>query len=565
MADAATIGANFSSYQGNVGLGGGTFGSGRIDTRPVEDLGRYIMLYNKAEFDQRQKDAESTAKEIADMTSYDLTSPIKKDADHLQNKYDKLLLFVRDNPNALDYRNKEKWAQYKSLRNDLENDLRGAKVRKTMYDLRLKEIADEPIVGNQKLRQQMLDKEVEETDIRTPLKHSQKYDVELPEMPTGKIVNFDTYKTSGNMDIIRDYGFLDMRHLNAIANAYALDLNNIPVDLSTPEGQFRQVARGENFWLQGANHLNKAIKSYKTTDGKLDESKLDNTSAGIVQIAKEFNNYVATKKSEIKAGVYRDKFQKPITFGSGMLNEADYKEVNYEDGVSPEELAKLAAYAKWHGDTYKTKPVETDDAIQQGQLALGWARLKEEKRQFDLTPKTKDGRLPDETAKQPAILFGEHVERLKNWFNSNSKGKNLVVPYGLVDDATRKAVGLEEDHEIVYKSDGSYVVRKKGEKEVLRKGTIENIKKGYIDAVKSGSSETGVIDETFLTSAESTFGNTWGTTQGQVIWNNWGKTEAPKNISDQGVPTYKRSDLKKANWTDEQIQRAVDAGKIKVQ
>ena len=63
---AADIGANASNYTGNAGLGGGSFGSFQLDTKPIEDLAKYTMLYNKSLFDQRQKDAEAAATEIAD-------------------------------------------------------------------------------------------------------------------------------------------------------------------------------------------------------------------------------------------------------------------------------------------------------------------------------------------------------------------------------------------------------------------------------------------------------------------------------------------------------------------
>lgn len=370
MADAALIGANFSDYTGDPALGGGSFGEGKLDVQPIQDYARYIMLYNKAEYDQRQRDIEKAAKEVADLASYDLTTTIPKDSQVLQQKYDALLNYVRDNPDATDYRNKTAWAEYHRRKSELENDIKGATMRRTIYDLREKEIAEELNPERKRLMQQRLDEEVNAKDIRTALLHSQKYDIAMPELPTPTEYKFDVTKTGPNKDAIRDYSMWNVGQARAQGNVYALDLMDDTIDESTPEGRERAIARKGNFFLQGAEQLNAIIKDpVNQVNGKFDPSKLKGISKQLIGLAEKTNEYLDRVKNEINAGVYKDKFGKPINFGSGLLKLEDYDRINYEDGISPDELAVIASYAQWKGDSYKTKEIETDDAIQQAQIA----------------------------------------------------------------------------------------------------------------------------------------------------------------------------------------------------
>src|SRR5688572_29054226 len=106
------IAVSSNRYRGDPGLGGGTFSFIELDLKPLEDLAKYTMLYNKSEYDQRQKDAEAIAKEIADLTSFDLTSGIEKDREHLDKEYRDFISWVNANPDARNYRNKELYTQY---------------------------------------------------------------------------------------------------------------------------------------------------------------------------------------------------------------------------------------------------------------------------------------------------------------------------------------------------------------------------------------------------------------------------------------------------------------------
>lgn len=369
MADAASIGAGNSSYTGNAGIGGGTFGSFQLNTKPIEDLARYTMLYNKAEYDQRQLDAEKAAAEIADYTSYDLTTGIPKDATHLQDKYERLTQFVNNNPDALDYRNKEAWAEYKKLRNELDNDLKGAQIRNTMWKVRQEEIQREKDPARKRLMQEELDKEIADTDIRTPIRHSQQYNDQMPAIPKPNPVKFDIWVKQPNDNVQRKFNFLDMGNLWANSAASALELESIVIDPNTPEGKRRAINKSNDFWQKGAQAFNSVVATAKTPEGGVDTTKMDSTALGVYNLAQKFNEYSATKKAEIKAGVYKDKLGNAVQFDGTFLKEQDYRGVNVNDGISPEELAAIAQFAQWQGDSYETSIQETDDQIQREQLA----------------------------------------------------------------------------------------------------------------------------------------------------------------------------------------------------
>lgn len=455
----ADIGVMSSNYQGNAGLGGGSFGSFQLDTRPIQELAKYTMLYNKSEYDQRQKDAEAAAKEIADYTSYDLTTSIPKDAKLLQEKYDKVTAYAREHPDAINYRNKEEWEKFKVMRNDLENDLQGAKVRNLMYKAREEKIANEPDAAKKKLMLDELNAEIEATDIRTPIKHDQQYAVPDIKLPDAQAVSFDVVKQGANENVTREFKLFNVPKANADANVFTLGLENIEtMDPNSPEGKRAAIDRKKNFWVQGAEVLNSVInnpsmrKEVDLPDGSkgmvIDESKLDKTSRGIVNLVKEYNNYVTQTKADIKSGVYKDKFNKPITFGPGALDENDYAEIDYKDGITSDELGKIAIFSKWNGDVHKTQIQQTDNALQATQQAetarhnkategIGWANVNLEKDKWNAAMKG------DETVKNGAILFSERVyEDLKKLANEDG-----VIPPDKVRQLNQeqlKYLGIEK-------------------------------------------------------------------------------------------------------------------------
>lgn len=396
MANAADIGANASNYTGNAALGGGTLGFGRLDTRPVEDLARYTFIYNKAEYDQRQKDAELAAQQIAESTSYDLTSSIPKDARYLERRYDELLNFIRDNPDAINYRNKEMWRKYREMRNDLENDIKGAGVRSTMYNLRNKEIADATLPEVKANYRDMLEKEVDDTDVRTPLLHSAKYDVEPVQVKPVKSMTVQTTDFGANFFGQAEWNIPDMDQINNQASVLETGLTTLADFENQPAYQqmseeakadarkafLAQKASGKLEPVLSAKYFNDALKSLpdeyyiKADDGtrrlNIDKLKQSNNKilSGIAQQAEIFNQQMDRMRGYIKAGYFKDKFGGNLHFGNDAsgLKEQNFKDINLDDGLTPGELLKMQIYGLSPTPQREIKVSPTDNSFQQQQI-----------------------------------------------------------------------------------------------------------------------------------------------------------------------------------------------------
>lgn len=553
MPDAASIGASASRYTGDPNLGGGTFGFVKLDVEPIQNLARYTFMYNKAEYDQRQKDAEFAAEELADMTNYDLTTGIPKDRKVLEEKYGKLLDFVKENPGAIDYRNKEMWSKYKAMRADLANDLKGAKIRNVMYAERMKKISD---TGDQELKDIMmkeLEDEVNQKDIRTPLNYDQQYIVSDLTVPAPSELNFDVTKKDANGVWSREFKLFNNAKAWANAGGFAIGFDKA-IYPNTPQGKRELLARKNNLWVNSSEAFNAAInavdangkpvykKEVKSDDGSvkyvIDENKLNTIQRGIYTLAKEYNGYVKGIREDISSGAYKDKFGNGISFGDGALNPADYRDIDITDGISAEELAVLAQYKQWSGDAYKTEYKETDDAIQLRGQSLNYSaemeRLKQQRQ------KTGDGGSDEKIIQNPAILFGTHVQRVKDYFAKNTDKQSLFVNYAGTDKETRIAVGLEDGESVKYNKDGSIEIGifdvEKNTWKKIRTETIEKMKQGYIDAVKSGLDPKSSQAEGFQEKAEGGFKSIFGTNMANSIWNgNWGGSNSLKSKTTEWV------------------------------
>lgn len=383
--EAANIGANFSNYRGDPNLGGFGLGFGKIDTRPIEDLARYTMLYNKAEYDQRQKDAEKAAEQLADLTALDLSTTIPKDAKILQDRFDALTTYVRENPDALNYKNRKQWLEYNKKKADLMNDVKFAKIRSVANIKNLDAIATEKNESIKKRMEAALEKNIADTDIRTPLNFNQEYDLKVPEIADNKGLKFDVTKAGDNEIGQRTLTLFDMKE--GWRNAVMYDITGKAIDPSTEGGQRSLLIDAENPWKKMAAAVTLAVKdpnAPKDKDGNLDAKKMAAIIPGLENVM-AYNDYVSQTVRDIDAGVYTDKAGIALSFGQGALRREDYQKINWQDGLDARELGMVAQFSKWAGDQYDTKVIETDNAIQQRGLDLEGARLKENQRQFNLS------------------------------------------------------------------------------------------------------------------------------------------------------------------------------------
>lgn len=575
LTNAAQIGSD-NSYQGNAGLGEVGGNPIVIDTRPLRELASYSFEYNRAAFNQKQREIEAQAKQLADMTAYDLTTAIPKDREEIQKGYNELFDYVRNDPTVLDYKNNQKgWMEYNKKKNDFENKLRGGKIRSMLYTSREKEVYDATTPELKSYLQKQLDNEVNATSIDTPLKHTQLFDLTPVTLAPPPSMKIDVTKIGANANINRVSELPDMASIKSQASAKALGILRSGVDENSPEFQSKseeekqllrdqfqaQSAAGKLEPIESANNISSVLANPKykepqflNDDGtlNLDAVIKDNSGnalvSGVLSSIKQYNDRMDEMTGLINSGYFQDSLGNQLSFGdNGILKESDYSKIDLSDGLTPEELlsARILGLAK--PITSTTKLTQTNQGISQERVNVSRGQLAETIRNNKAKLALQAQKLKDNADKwkathgkesstilKPAQLLGQHIDRLKKIFNSNPNVVSEKVKYRAIDPYTKDALGLNgqtlmdaEGNEIGkidainYKKDGSYeLVNKDGK--VLGLGTIENLAQGYINAAnKSLTGSKSGVPEGFQVKSEAAMEDVLGSSSGKDIWDNW--------------------------------------------
>lgn len=451
MADASTIGASFSNYRGDPALGGGGLGAVRIDTQPVDDWAKYTMLYNKAVWDQNQKDVEKAADELGSFASLDLSTTIPKDAKILQDKYDQLYQWAQQNPDALNYKS-GKYLEYRKRKADLMNDIAFAKKNSLINESRKKAIADEPNENNKKVLEQMLQGEIENKGIRDTLNWAPKFDTKVPDWGQNSGKSLTIRVKEPNQDVFLDHDIFDVEQADKAGAAFTVGLGSI--DQRTTGGQIKTNVLGENSLLKGADIYNQTLGQLSSTiDPNL--SAADKTQAlrkelnrngitrGLLDGFDQYNNYVASIRDQIlkNPNNYTDKFGK-------RLNPDLYSAINWQDGISPDEISKLAQFLGWKGDKMGIKEVQTNDEIERQRLALGWANLNLDKQKFAESTSTQQlGAASVLAAIQNALKTGTRRQLTDNVITTTKDKDGKVID--------RKVTGQNPGDQVIEIADGA--------------------------------------------------------------------------------------------------------------
>src|ERR1043165_3365853 len=112
MADINSI-TNAAQYRGDENLGGSSLGAFKLDVTPLQTLAAYTYQHNQALYNQKQKEIEAAAKEMASLTQYDLNLAPEKDRNDIKKEWNDFYGWVKENPDALDFmHNQDKWLEY---------------------------------------------------------------------------------------------------------------------------------------------------------------------------------------------------------------------------------------------------------------------------------------------------------------------------------------------------------------------------------------------------------------------------------------------------------------------
>lgn len=556
MATSAEIGASNSRYTGDAGLGGGSFGAVKLDTRPIEDLAKYTMLYNRAEYDQRQKDVDAKILELAKLAPISLNDLRGKDKEEMTKRWVKLQEKAADYARKTPKSQQEKIEQQLEWQNELNafnNDYQSGKARSIKY---VKEVDDLGKTINNAATKEAYIKQLDDAFNKTPISELfgsvNKYQTSTLEIPKPIPTETNTVDIGGNENLnVKGKIFLPSVNAKAanqtlfgLDNLYKKDLTGLS-EAQVSQANIQETIESEaKLWSDMAIPFNKVLsdpKYYiKDDQGNVsfdeDKFRTDNASNSIIMrpfnALKDLNAY--SLKGKANTGVFEDKGVRhklpsnvsPDDFNAGII---DFSSGN----IKPEQLILAGMYAQYEGDKFDKNIQLTDNAIneegikiQKGQLGVSWYNAKTSR--INATkPSGSSSTTDPKTIDTPAILFGEHINRIKTFFDKNKSAPGLAVPYASLDNKTIKALNIEDGQRVVYSKDGGYVIESGSGNEWtrVRVGTVEDLKQGFINTVKAGQSGDGTQSEGFQENAEQGFNSIFGTSSGTVIFNNWGKPQ----------------------------------------
>lgn len=552
-----------SSYTGNAALGGFGGKAIKIDSRPLELLANYTFLYNKSQYDQRQKDADEKIKELATITALDLNGAIPEDREKVLALYEQLMKDAAARASEGSPKSPREKAEQK-LRFDLKTKeaidaINAVNSRAISYtDQKNTILNDTTISAKQKdIQLAQLDKLFKDTDIKAPIPKLEKFQLKIPEIGKPLMKTVGTLVKTPNGVVDQKVGFFDPEtNMNAsVAEANDLILPPLPenaTQIQRNEYEQKKASLGTNgIWQDAAAALNAALADgkYKKEDGTIDLNavKADNPIASnILELAIRWNDYSEKGKADATAGMYTDRMGNQISL-LDIVSPDDFFTIDINKPLSAEQIIFLQKFGDAAPDTKESKYQFTGEAntIKLKQMDEAGANYRA---RLAAASKGSGAGGTVEVIGRPAVLFGQHIQRAKDYFKENGN-KDFVVPYSKVDDKTRVAAKLAEGDFIIYKPNGSYVVSSdKDGTTVKGVGTIENLAQGFIDAVKtidlSGDSKDGAMAEGFQIKSENKFKEIFGTTSGQSIWDNWDKATGTENNQKQssGAKTYKGLD-----------------------
>ena len=388
-----------ASYKGDSGLGGYSGGGAfEIDLKPVEELAQYTYLYNKAQYDQRQKDADEKVKQLAEMSAYDLVNGYGTDKEKVINAqaelHNKLATYAKKGTpkNPKEKIEQELWFQTQiSDQTKLINSANGRAISyMTQKNAINNDVSTSAAYKEQKLKE--LDDNLKNTDIYTPIPALPKYTQTVIDIPAPVVQKFDLLGIGGDQNIKTKGGIYNPALNSPVADATVFGIkkaypqkgtseydNLSPAQKIEADNQATVESSGK-IWSDMTEPFNTVLQS-KGIDGKLlyfdDKGNFnaakfeDNNAANSVVMKaynglKNLNDYSHTKFAQLSdaKGIFTDKgvqYQLPTN-----LNAKDFKAgfINFNKGVTAAQLVQAGMFGKYQGDTYEKDVTETGKATQ---------------------------------------------------------------------------------------------------------------------------------------------------------------------------------------------------------
>jgi hypothetical protein len=397
MATAADIGASFSNYQGNAGLGAVNGNPINIDTRPLQQLAAYTNMYNKSVWEQNQADTAAKINQLAKLSDINVASLHGKDRDEFGQIWSS---FLKD---ASDFARKTPQTPEEKVQQQLDWQVKYGKIaglydiakqRSLSYLAKLNTIAtSDSDAERQDVQKSQLDKEFDNTDITTPLSAMPQYkmeDISLPKPVTQELANL--YVGGDQNSTVKSKIFNPA--LNApLADATVLGIKRVYPQKGTAEyenlsdnekqqaDQQATIQSQGKIWSDMVVPLNSILQT-KDVNGKLlyydengnfksEQFENDNAANSVIMqpynALKSLNGYSKDHYNQAVNGVFNDKgldYTLPSADNSKLANDFKAGFVDFKKPITPTQLVLAGTYSQYAGDTFEKTLTETGKETQ---------------------------------------------------------------------------------------------------------------------------------------------------------------------------------------------------------
>lgn len=459
------------SYRGDANL----FGYGApilIDVKPLDDLARYTMIANKADYDQRQKDTDAKVLELAKLATINLNDLHGKDKDEVSKSLNDLITY------ASEYARKSPKNQEEKIQQQLEwqtnfgkvkGEYDSAKQRSIGYHSQIADIEKTyPDAKQQDIRKKQLEDYFGKTKLSDKISAvAPMYEIKNIDTPTASTLKTNIVQKGVYENVDAEITMYIPKVNASLATATVMGLNKLYPQKGTQEyerlseNEKSQVALQETsegdakIWSDSASEFNSALKTvgvdgkplYFDIDGKFLSKKFedDNYSYTVVMkpytALKNLDTYSKNKIEQFSKGELSDKgFNFSLPQG---VSVDDFKAglINFEKGISPDQLVQAGIFSKFKGDDIGKVVQLTDDNIKKrGQdldYGLGIAQLNQRKKEWGAT---QGG---TETQKNGAMI---KAQRIYNDLKQLADKNGVISPDKVrqLNSEQLKYMGIEE-------------------------------------------------------------------------------------------------------------------------
>jgi hypothetical protein len=416
-----------SNYQGNAALGGFAPKAIDIDNKPLQTLAAYTVMFNKNQYDQRQKDTDNKIQELAELSKYDILGARGKDKDEAIRSYQKLQDSMREYAmRGVPKSPQEKLQQEIELKTNIKeatDKIKSLNARGIKYNKLLNDINGDATTNAEEKRlfKDELDQNFNNTDWKTPISDLEKYEFEMPTLGNAAVGETTTSVTVGNQIVQQTVSFFDMQKTmdNSIAEGSGfVEFNTLPPNAT--EEQKKQFARrkakgGAAKVLNDATGLlNEALQSqeYKNPDGTINTQAVlaKNKMAGNILLGIDrFNQYATEMKEDAIKGVYTTKLGKKIDL-KNIISADKIFLIDKNKPLTTEQVIFIDKFLRAAPDKEAEKIIETNEDInkQKANTASRNAAVNEGQLQFD-KKKWNDTQVGGQTVKNGAWTFAQSV------------------------------------------------------------------------------------------------------------------------------------------------------------